>query len=340
MRKKKTEALCLARIYRDWLSESASVKSPHTIQSYKETFRCFMCYLEDNKGLDVSTFCSDAGFSKSQLTEWMSYMKERGLSPNTCNARLSVIRSYLEYAASRDVQYRKLYMEAREIHSLKCSDGKVICLSKEAVKAILDVPDTGTEAGYRDVLLMSLAYSTGCRIDEALSLTLGDAGLDSKEPYVMVMGKGNKRRTLYVNSRMAENLRKYVRKFHPPGADARRLLFYSKVKGPYEKLSHEAVRKRLKVYAAKAHDKCSEVPLDLHMHHFRHAMALQRLEDGMNIVQLSKEMGHENIQTTMIYLNVKLGLKEKAIIEAQSKNIRQMPKKWKTASNRLKELFG
>ena len=53
-----------------------------------------------------------------------------------------------------------------------------------------------------------------------------------------------------------------------------------------------------------------------------------------------KEMGHENIQTTMVYLDVKPGMKEKAIIETQGKRIRQMPKKWTNGGNKLKDLFG
>lgn len=339
MRRNEPEALRLAGLYRDWLRDCTLAMSPHTIASYREAVGCLMGYLEDSKGLDSGTFCSETGFSKPLLTEWIAHMAENGLKPRTCNARLSAVRSFLKYAASRDALYRKLYMEAQEVRSIKDDSVKVLCLSKNAVKTILSVPDINTAAGYRDVILMSLAYCTGCRIDEALSLTLSDVGLDAAEPYILVKGKGNKYRTLYVNSRMADNLRKYIWKYHVHDTDGRRFLFFSKVKGPYEKLSHEAIRKRVRMYAQKAHEKCDEVPLDLHMHHFRHAMALQRLEDGMNIAQLSTELGHENIQTTMIYLNVKPGMKEKAIMEMQGKNIRQMPKRWKAKESTLRELF-
>lgn len=340
MRKKDLEALHLARLYRDWLSESALALSSHTISSYKEAFRCLMRYLEDYKGLNTGTFCSDTGFSRTLLTEWVANMAGEGLKPRTCNVRLSAVRSFLKYVASIDVACRKLFMEAEEVHGIKNDAEKVVCLSKNAIRTILSVPDVSKEACYRDVILMSLAYCTGCRINEALSLTLSDVSLNSTEPYIMVKGKGNKHRTLYVNSKMAGNLMKYIQKFHKCDTDGNRYLFYSRVKGPYMKLNQESIRKRLKTYAVKAHEKCEEVPLDLHMHHFRHAMALQRLEDGMNIAQLSTELGHKNIQTTMIYLNVKPGMKEKAIMEVQSKDIRQMPKRWKGKATKLSELFG
>ena len=339
MEKNELEALRLARLYCSWLTESTIWASPHTIASYKESFRCLMRYLEDNKGLDTGTFCSDSGFSKPLLTEWVAHMADMGMKPQTCNLRLSAVRAFLKYVASRDVTYRKLYMEVCEVRGIRNDTAKVLCMSKKAVKTILSIPDIGTDAGYRDVILMSLAYSTGCRIDETLSLTLSNVRLDIAEPYIMVNGKGNKHRTLYLNSKMAGNLKKYILKFHANDSNDKRLLFYSKVKGPYEKLSHESIRKRLKSYAAKAHERCCEVPLDLHMHHFRHAMALHRLEDGMNIEQLSTELGHENIQTTMIYLNVKPGMKEKAIMQSQSKNIRHIPKKWKDRIPRLTDLF-
>ena len=60
----------------------------------------------------------------------------------------------------------------------------------------------------------------------------------------------------------------------------------------------------LKKYAVTAHEKCSDVPLDLHAHQFRHAKATHWLEDGVNIVQISFLLGHEQLDTTMRYLDI------------------------------------
>lgn len=66
-------------------------------------------------------------------------------------------------------------------------------------------------------------------------------------------------------------------------------------------------------------------------------MAVHRLEDDMNIVQLSKELRHAKIETTMIYLDVVSGKKEKAIAELESEEIKQLPRKWQHQN--LQDLF-
>lgn len=71
-----------------------------------------------------------------------------------------------------------------------------------------------------------------------------------------------------------------------------------------EKLSQSAIRKMMKKYAVACHAKCEDVPLDLHAHQFRHPKASHWLEDGMNIAQISILLGHSQLETTMIYLDI------------------------------------
>ena len=69
-------------------------------------------------------------------------------------------------------------------------------------------------------------------------------------------------------------------------------------------MTQSAMDKVLKKHAGIAHEICKEVPLGLHAHQLRHAKASHWLEDGMNIIQISFLLGHEQLQTTMIYLDV------------------------------------
>ena len=61
--------------------------------------------------------------------------------------------------------------------------------------------------------------------------------------------------------------------YHPKQNDANALLFCSKSKGTYAPMSAENVNKMLKKYATMAHERCQDVPMDLHAHQFRHAKA-------------------------------------------------------------------
>ena len=107
------------------------------------------------------------------------------------------------------------------------------------------------------------------------------------------------------------------------------LIFYSKSKGVYAPMSAENVNKMLKKYALIAHETCEDVPLNLHAHQFRHAKASHWLENGMNIAQISYLLGHESIQTTMIYLDITTEQESKALETLESENQKHITKKWK-----------
>lgn len=99
-------------------------------------------------------------------------------------------------------------------------------------------------------------------------------------------------------------------------------LFFSPISGKGSKLSQQAVFKLLRKYAASAHEKCGDVPLDLHAHQFRHAKATHWLEDGMNIVQISFLLGHSSVETTMVYLDITTEQEMKALETIEGEKIR------------------
>ena len=78
-------------------------------------------------------------------------------------------------------------------------------------------------------------------------------------------------------------------------------------------MSQTAVNNRLKLLADIAYDSCPEVPLGVHAHQFRHARASHWLEEGVNIVQISLLLGHSNLSTTMVYLDVTMEQKHAAL---------------------------
>ena len=105
-------------------------------------------------------------------------------------------------------------------------------------------------------------------------------------------------------------------------------------------MSQTAVSKRLKKHAKAAHEMCDEVPRDLHAHQLRHAKASHWLEDGMNIVQISFLLGHEQLQTTMVYLDITLEQELKALQTLEDENDKKVSKKWKSLKGGLAEFCG
>jgi len=142
-------------------------------------------------------------------------------------------------------------------------------------------------------------------------------------------------------SGLVDILQKYMKAFHVTKPDPNDYLFYSSWHGQKSKLSQEAIRKRLKIYASKAHETCNDVPLDLHSHQWRHAKACHWLDDGINIVEISKLLGHESIETTMVYQDITTEQQMRALATLEDEVTSAITKKWKREKNiGLSDLFG
>jgi len=341
MKNKKNEALELAKYYNSWIDESTQINSLNTIRSYESAMNLYIHFLEDVKDLKSSSFSSSSDFSRETIKEWIVWLKnKRGCVPQSCNVRLASIRAYLQYLAEQDIKYRYLLLDSKTIHRMKETKKKVNGMSENAVKTLMYIPDVYTSTGYRDVVLMAFLYGTAARIDEVLSLKVSDLDLDSGNPHATVVGKGCKIRTLYLPPKLVSHLDKYIKKFHGSKLSEDRYLFYSRVKGYQGKISQEAINKRLKKYAAIAHKTCPGVPINLHAHQFRHAKASHLLNYGMNVAQLSKLLGHANLSTTMVYLDITIDMKAKAMISLEDEKTRNIPIKWGKGRHSLSELFG
>ena len=170
-------------------------------------------------------------------------------------------------------------------------------------------------------------------------MKVGQLHLNEPKPFATVMGKGSKPRTLYLLPKAVAHLTAYMKEYHPEGRQER-FLFYSRNHNAYGKLTQPAIDKRLKLYAQRAHEKCPEVPLNLHAHQFRHAKSSHWLEDGMNIVQVSLLMGHAHIQTTMGYLDITTEQESKALATLEDENEAKLSKKWKGRESSLLALCG
>ena len=337
---KKTDALDIAKYYADWIDDSTLGKSSNTTRSYEFTVKLYMDFLETVKGIRSTSFSSGNDFSQENIREWLVWLNNvRRCTPESCNARFSSLKSFLKYLGCRNVKYRHLYLDALNVNRLKEKKRKIEGMTEAAVKALMEEPDVHTTTGYRDVVFMAFVYGTAARIDEVLSVKLHDLKLDKKDAYVTVYGKGSKLRTLYLPPKLVINLKKYIKKFHGIKPDINNYLFFSRVKGLKSKISQEAMNKRLKIYAKAAHERCADTPVNLHCHQFRHAKSTHLLNDGMNIAQLSKLLGHAQLTTTMDYLDITIDMQAKAMISLEDEKTRSLPQKWGKGKDKLSELF-
>lgn len=343
MKKAMNEALSVSRCISDFFNVFVprnKTNSMNTVKSYKNAVSLYIGFLELEKKVTPEKFCWDC-FRKQYIEDWLAWLKEkRNNKPATCNVRLASLREFLKYASETDIQALAVYQGATTIKKRKCPKQKVEGLTREAVKTLMAIPDTSSRTGRRDLVFMVILYATAARLDELLSMKLSQVRLNEKKPYVNVVGKGDKTRTLYLLPKAVSHLKKYILEFHGDDPDQDEYLFYSKRTDKYSRLTQPAIAKRLKQYAREAHELCGDVPLDLHAHQFRHARASHWLEEGINIVQISFLLGHEQLQTTMVYLDITSEDELKALAVLEDENDKEVVPKWKENQNSLTAFCG
>lgn len=142
----------------------------------------------------------------------------------------------------------------------------------------------------RALAMVDFLSASGIRVSEFCSVDIKDIDWNRKE--LIVTGKGNKQRTVYLNATALISLQRYLK----TREDNNPALFVSKNK-PYNRLKPGAVRSVL-------HELEKETGTYIHPHKFRRTLATRLLERGMKIEHIQKILGHEKIETTLIYCSV------------------------------------
>jgi len=336
------EAALVTRLVHEFLDSYAPTmvtKSAHTLKSYRDAVGLYLDYLE-SEGVTTSTI-SREDFERARIEGFVAWPRRvRGNSNDTCNVRLAAVRRLVRYMASREPGMRYLEPEAKAVERQKPDKRPVETMSEAAVGSLLAEPDPSTATGRRDLTFLTLVYSTACRIDEARTLTAGNCRLDGPKPHVVVRGKGGKVRTAYLLPRAAAMLRAYVAEVLGPDPDPGAWVFPSPSRKG-EPITARALDKRIKRYAESAHEKCPEVPAKTHMHMLRHAKATHWVAgNDLNIVEVQHLLGHEQLSTTMVYVDLAGPPVTDALATLEDESDSRLDKRWKTAGQPAPTLRG
>ncbi len=146
---------------------------------------------------------------------------------------------------------------------------------------------------YREKAIVEVFYSTGCRVSEMVNLKISDINFVTGE--VHLFGKGNKHRTSYLNAKAEVALKKYLKNQRMGDSDN---LFVSSRK-PYDGLKKPALELIVRNIGKRA-----DIGRNVYPHLIRHTTATDALNRGMNVVEVQKILGHEKLDTTMIYAKI------------------------------------
>jgi integrase/recombinase XerD len=259
----------------------------NTIISYREDLNA---YAEFVKKMNIDALSK---ITKSDITNFMLYEKDRGLSANSISRRLAAIRMFHRFLARERILKSD---PTNLIDSPKLWKKIPDTLSLNEVDALITQPDVRDKQGARDRAILETLYATGMRVSEAVNLKADNVNLDIG--FLRCIGKGNKERVIPLGKKAIISLKRYLQVSRPNFLNKREseFLFLNRFG---KKLSRQSMWKLIKRYARLARIKKSIKP-----HTLRHSFATHLLERGADLRSVQEMLGHANISTTQIYTHI------------------------------------
>jgi site-specific recombinase XerD len=281
--------------------------SPHTVASYRDTFRLLLRFAQRELGKAPSNLAI-TDLNANLVGAFLDNLeKARANACRSRNLRLTAIRSFFRYTALECPEYSAGIQRVLAIPRKRQSSRLVDFLTKPETEALLAVPDQTTWLGRRDRTLLLLAMQTGLRLSELIGLRQGDIYL-GRGAHVRCEGKGRKQRCTPLTRTTVRALRAWIRE---QGNDETRILFPSARGGL---LSHDSVQYLVAKYATTAAESCPTLRKKrVTPHVLRHTTAMELLQAGVDRSVIALWLGHESLETTQIYLDANLALKEDAL---------------------------
>lgn len=269
------------------------------------------------------------------LNRYLSQFSGRELAKSTQVNFMVAIRAFLKFLARRKI---KAAVTAEEVDLGKSDARSLKFLDLEQLQKLLSQPKVNTLRGLRDRAILETLFSTGLRVSELIKLNRADINLKTKE--FSVIGKGRRRRVVFLSPEACSWLEKYLARRQ----DAGKPLFIrvpsaksykgskthekdlggisdhldhlknktekakSEIQEELENLEDQGESLKLSVRQVqrlvKKYAKAAGIAIEVTPHVLRHSFATDLLTSGADLRSVQELLGHKNVSTTQIYTHV------------------------------------
>lgn len=306
--------------------------SPHTIASYRDTIRLLLTYASGRLGVEPSRL-DLAQLDAPLIGAFLDHLEvDRGCSPRTRNTRLAAIRTFYRYCLLRHPEHAGTIERVLQIGPKRHERALVTYLTEPELDALIDAPDRSKWTGRRDHAIVVLLAQTGLRASELTGLMCGDMHLGTGA-HVTAIGKGRKQRITPLTKNTVAVLRAWLAE---RGGQSDEPLFPTSTG---RALSRKALARRIAKHADHATDTCPSLSSKtITPHVLRHTAAMRLLDAGVDTTVIALWLGHEQVETTQMYLHADLAIKERAL--ARTKPLDSKPGRYRPPDALLRFLDG
>ena len=276
----------LIEVFLNYLSVERGL-SRNTIISYRKDLDIYTDFLASHSISALSKIV------KNDISDFMLFQKDKGISANSIARRLAAIRMFHRFLSRERIVKSD---PSNLIDSPKLWKKIPETLSLNEVEALIAQPDARDKQGIRDRAILETLYATGMRVSEAVNLKKDNVNLDIG--FLRCIGKGNKERVIPLGKKAIVSIRKYLEVSRPAFLKKKECeyLFVSRIG---KKISRQSFWKIIKRCAKQAGIKKPMKP-----HILRHSFATHLLERGADLRSVQEMLGHSDISTTQIYTHI------------------------------------
>jgi len=261
--------------------------SKNTELSYRRDLLKLVAFLRNELGK------KDFGEVTSEdLEKYVAHMYELNAAPTSISRSIASTKALFLYLTDSKVIKEDV---ALSLKAPKIEKKEPSILSKKDVMKLLEQPSGSAPKQIRDKAMLELLYATGIRVTELITLKTTDVNLAMG---FIVIHDAHKERIIPFGAKAKEALMKYL-----SGArdamleDHESQILFANCSG--EAMSRQGFWKIIKYYAKKA-----GIEADITPHTLRHSFAAHLVENGADLKSVQEMLGHSDISTTQIYLNM------------------------------------
>ena len=289
--------------------------SPHTIASYRDTFRLVLRFAKATLKRAPSALRVD-DLTVTFLGTFLDHLEStRHNTTRTRNNRLSALHAFFRYVA---ISEPSLGLHCQRILAMpvkRYERRPVEFLTEAECAALVAAPTLSTWIGRRDRALLLVAIQTGLRNSEITGLRQEDVEMGTGA-HVRCLGKGRKQRCTPLRPDVVAVLRGWLAERRGKPTDP----VFPSIRGGH--LSADALQRLVSRHVVTARRACPSLAAKhVKPHTLRHAAAMALLQRGVDLSVIALWLGHESTETTQIYLHADMQLKERALAHTTARHL-------------------
>jgi len=289
--------------------------SKNTIASYRDSFKLFLLFMEEEKKIYPNKICMENITYKNVIDflDWIE--KKRSCSISTRNQRLAALHSFLKYVQREYPENLYEIQRILKICSKRAPKPNVQFMTLAEIEILLAQPDISIKSGRRDLTMLALMYDSAARVQELIDLTIKSVRLE--DPAVVILnGKGNKTRIVPIMKNTVSLLQGYIKEqnYNRYIINNETPLFFNQQK---QKLTRKGVSHILNKYVSSAKENPAFTRTEkVTCHVLRHSRAAHMIQAEIPLIYIRDFLGHSSVQSTEIYARLNNAIKRKAIESA------------------------